>query len=136
MRPITNRPGRFDPPSVFDSPLGKLNITSSRLHNDRWLVHFAEATDRTAAEKLAGCPLWAAPIADTNQLWVHELIACKVVDQHGIDRGQVVTVQQNPAADLLELSDGHLVPVTFVVATKPGLIEIDAPDGLFDLNAT
>ena len=150
MRAISNRPGRFDPPSEFDSPLGKLNVTASRRHGDRWLVHFAQATDRTAAENLAGCPLWAAPITDATNpraepgdpsdpgepgdLWVHELIGSEVVDQHGIERGQVVSVQANPAADLLELADGNLVPLTFVTTAQPGRIEVDAPDGLFEIN--
>ena len=65
-------------------------------------------------------------------MWVHDLIGCVVIDQHGVDRGKVVGVVENPASDLLELADGALVPARFIVATPPGgPIEVDAPDGLF-----
>ncbi len=145
VRAITNQPDRFAPASSLESPRGKLTITASRPHGDKWLVRFAEATDRSAAEALAGCPLWAEPITDSNELWVHELIGCVVVDQHGTEHGKVVAVQKNPASDLLELADGHLVPLTFVVTCTPGhpesrpeasgQITVDVPDGLFEVNS-
>jgi 16S rRNA processing protein RimM len=47
-------------------------------------------------------------------------------------------VVANPAADLLELESGALVPVSFVTSvehTAVGtLITIDPPEGLFELN--
>jgi 16S rRNA processing protein RimM len=42
-------------------------------------------------------------------------------------------VLDNPAADLLELDSGALVPVTFVVSAAEGVVTIDPPEGLFDL---
>ena len=40
----------------------------------------------------------------------------------------------NPAADLLVLDTGALVPVVFVVGTPhDGVIDVDTPDGLFEL---
>lgn len=134
MLAVTNQSSRFEPPGIFSSPHGELTITAARRHGDRWLVRFAEATDRTSAAELAGCPLWAVPLDDSTKLWVHELIGSVVVDQHGVERGEVVAVRDNPASDLLELTDGHLVPATFVVASTPERIEVDVPDGLFDLN--
>ena len=44
-------------------------------------------------------------------------------------------VIENPAADLLELESGALVPVVFVVEHDAARIVIDPPDGLFDLDA-
>ena len=38
----------------------------------------------------------------------------------------------NPAADLLELEGGALVPVVFVVEQGDGRVVIDPPAGLFD----
>jgi 16S rRNA processing protein RimM len=43
-----------------------------------------------------------------------------------------VAVVANPAADLLELDSGALVPVVFVVEHGAGPIVIDPPAGLFD----
>ena len=47
--------------------------------------------------------------------------------------GSCVAVLANPAADLLELDTGALVPAVFVVEQQPGRVIIDPPDGLFDL---
>jgi 16S rRNA processing protein RimM len=45
-----------------------------------------------------------------------------------------VSVLANPAADLLELESGALVPSNFVVSNADGVIVVDAPEGLFDLH--
>jgi 16S rRNA processing protein RimM len=46
----------------------------------------------------------------------------------------VVSVQANPAHDLLVLDSGALVPVVFVVGEPAdGRLRIDPPQGLFDL---
>ncbi len=39
----------------------------------------------------------------------------------------------NPAADLLELANGALVPANFVESFVDGIITVDVPDGLFEL---
>ncbi|MEZ5237148.1 MAG: PRC-barrel domain-containing protein, partial [Acidimicrobiales bacterium] len=69
---------------------------------------------------------------DDGELYVHELIGCRVVDQDGVDRGLVVSVEANPAADLLVLEDQALVPLNFVVDVADGRISVDVPAGLFD----
>ena len=89
---------------------------------------------REAAEELRGLLLWAEPVADDTVLWVHELIGCEVVDQHGKGRGTVVAVLDNPAADILELDSGALVPVNFVTEGPSGSsVRVDVPEGLFDI---
>ena len=42
-------------------------------------------------------------------------------------------VESNPAADLLVLDSGALVPVVFITAHEQGRVTIDPPEGLFDL---
>ncbi len=107
-------------------------VVASRPSNARWLVTF-EGFDRTMAEKMTGAELLADPVDDPDALWVHELIGGAVVEVDGTDRGRCVAVVANPAADLLELESGSLVPVTFIVSCADGLITIDPPEGLFDL---
>ena len=97
-------------------------------------MKFAEVADRTAAERLANLPLYAEPIDDPDALWVHELIGARVVEVDGTERGRCVSVVANPAADLLELDSGALVPSVFVVSNVDGVITVDVPDGLFDLS--
>jgi len=45
-----------------------------------------------------------------------------------------VAVIENPAHEILELEDGSLVPLPFVVSCRDGVIVIDPPPGLFELN--
>lgn len=110
-----------------------LTVTAASRANDRWRVHFEGVDDRSAAEALARVVLAAEPIDDPDTLWVHELIGAEVVEVAGTSRGRCVAVIDNPAADLLELESGALVPVSFVVSFADGIITIDPPDGLFEL---
>jgi 16S rRNA processing protein RimM len=78
--------------------------------------------------------LFAEALEDPEELWVHQLIGSRLVDQAGVDRGRVVEVLANPASDLLELDSGALVPVRFVTGVVPGeRVDVEVPDGLFDL---
>ncbi len=111
-----------------------LVVSSSRRHQDRWIVAFEQITTREAAEAARGTVLSGTPIEDPDALWVHELIGCRVVDADGVDRGTVESVMDNPAASLLVLDSGALVPVVFVVSgPADGTVRVDTPDGLFDL---
>ena len=110
-----------------------LIVTASSRSNDRWRVHFDGIDDRSAAEALARVVLEAEPIDDPDALWIHELIGADVVEVDGTARGRCVAVIDNPAADLLELESGALVPASFVVSTADGVVTIDPPAGLFEL---
>jgi 16S rRNA processing protein RimM len=131
---VTDRTERLDPGSVLQTDRGPLEVLSSRRHQDRWLVRFRGHEDRTSAEQLRGLVLLAEPLDDPDELWVHELVGCRVVSSDGVDRGTVEGVQDNPAADLLVLDSGALVPVVFVVdGPTDGIVHVDVPDGLFEL---
>jgi len=110
-----------------------LVVEASRPSNRRWLVTFAGFADRADAERFTGAALFAEPIDDPDELWVHDLIGTRVVELDGTDRGRCVSVVANPAHELLELESGALVPVTFVVSCADGVTTVDVPDGLFDL---
>ena len=101
------------------------------------LVHLT--TDRVerlaVGDALRDVVLRAEPIDDPGTLWVHQLIGSEVVEVAGTRRGQCVAVVDNPAADLLELESGALVPATFVVSFADGVVTIDPPEGLFELGA-
>lgn len=116
-----------------------MTVTSSSNASGKWRVHLDALDDRTTAETYAGCRVFAEPIDDPDELWVHELIGASVIETNGIDRGRCVSVVANPAADLLELDSGALVPVTFVTSVDVSggepLVTIEPPEGLFDLNA-
>lgn len=111
-----------------------LTVASARRAGTRWLVHFDDVPDRTAAEQLVNLPLLAEPLPDTGDgLYVHDLIGAAVVDTTGTVLGTCTSVLANPAHDILELDNGGLVPVVFVVEAGDGRVVVDPPDGLFDL---
>jgi 16S rRNA processing protein RimM len=113
----------------------RLVVESSRTaSNGRRVVKFTTINDRTAAETYANRVLLAPPLDDPDALWVHEMIGRRVIELDGTDRGVCVSVLANPAADLIELDSGALVPSNFVVSLDADAIVVDTPDGLFDLD--
>ena len=131
----SDRDERVAPGSVLQTDRDQqLVVASSRRHQDRWIVAFEQITTREAAEAARGTVLSAEPIEDPDALWVHELIGCTVVDGDDVERGVIESVMDNPAADLLVLDNGSLVPVVFIVGVPvDGVVRVDTPDGLFDL---
>ena len=129
----TDRPERLEPGTRWYARDGWLTIVAASPHLDRWLVTFEEIHDRLGAQRYTNTPIYAEPLDDPDELWVHELIGLPVVEVDGTARGTCVAVIDNPAADLLELESGALVPVVFVTEQTAERIVIDPPDGLFDL---
>jgi len=133
---VSDRTERLDRGSVLLSDRGALQVVAARRHADRWIVQFAGCATREDAEALRGTEL-RAEAADhgvDGELWVHELVGVRVVEADGTERGTVESVQSNPAADLLVLDSGALVPVVFVVdGPTGGVLTVEVPDGLFAL---
>ena len=133
---VTDRLERVAPGTVLDGEGRRLVVARSSPHQAAHIVHFEGVDDRTGADALRGVVLRAEPIDDPDELWVHELIGALVVDVDGNARGVIEAVQANPASDLLVLDSGALVPVRFVVDRRDHVVVVDAPAGLFDVNAT
>ncbi|MFM7069470.1 MAG: ribosome maturation factor RimM [Actinomycetes bacterium] len=134
---VSDRTERLDPGSVLLSDREDLTVVASRQHGDRWIVQFQGCNTREAAESLRGFALRASALNSelpAGEHWVHELIGVEVAESDGTARGVVVAVQSNPAADLLVLSTGALVPVVFIVdGPTAGRVTVDVPSGLFEL---
>lgn len=128
----TNRTERLEEGAVLVADLGEITVAEARAFQQRWIVRFAEISDRNAADSLRGQTLRAEPISDPDELWVHELIGMMVCEGDGTERGRVEAVQENPASDLLVLESGTLVPLTFLVERSDDRLIVDGPDGLFD----
>jgi 16S rRNA processing protein RimM len=132
-----------------------LTVASSRLHSGRWVVRFAEVSDRSAADVVRGALLSIDPAdvgsarddPDDEAWWDSELIGLAVVTVTGDAVGTVRDVLHPPGGDLLAIrteadeGDGAdrevLVPFVteFVptVDTADGRIVIDPPEGLLEL---
>jgi 16S rRNA processing protein RimM len=128
----TDRTERLEPGSRLWCRGEWLTVTEAARHPQRWLVRFDGITDRTAAERFTNTRLYAEPIDDPDAIWVHHLVGAEVVELDGTERGRCTAVIDNPAADLLELESGALVPMSFVVAFDGGVVTIDPPEGLFE----
>ena len=131
----TDRRERVDAGAELFARGQLLSVAASRVAgNGRIIVRFDQIPDRTEAERWTNAELFAAPIDDPDALWVHELIGQRVVEQNGVDRCVCTSVLANPAAEILELDNGALVPTNFVVSVSEGVITVDVPAGLFELN--
>jgi 16S rRNA processing protein RimM len=134
----TNRTERLDPGTVLLTRDGRpLSVASARSHQGRYLVWLEDVGTLEAAEALRGEVLQAAEIKDPEVIWVHELLEAEVVTGDGRTIGTVRSVEANPASDLMVLSSGHLVPLTFVrELVRPGdgtrQVVVDLPAGLVD----
>ncbi|MFM8305408.1 MAG: ribosome maturation factor RimM [Actinomycetota bacterium] len=115
----------------------ELTVVAARPHQGRDLVRLSGIDDRDAAAALTGERVYAEPLAtgdtlDAGVVWVHEVIGAEVVDRAGVRHGTVVSVEANPAHDLLVLDSGALVPMVFVVEHDEGRVLVDPPPGLLD----
>jgi 16S rRNA processing protein RimM len=130
----TERTERLAPGTVLSTDRGDLTVERSTPHQDRWIVHFEGLGVREQADQWRGTVLRAPALdEDDDELWVHELIGARVSLTDGTEVGRVDEVQANPAADLLVLSTGALVPVVFITDHADGTVTIDPPEGLLDL---
>ncbi len=122
-----------------------LTVASARRHKTKWLMTFDGVDGREAAELIRGRTLHAEPLdaaslpageadglATEVVAFVHDLIGKTLVDQNGEAQGEVVAVIDNPAADLLELVDGRLVPLSFYQHHDAETVTVDVPPGLLD----
>jgi 16S rRNA processing protein RimM len=137
---VTNRTDRLDAGSRLSTKLAGarrvpdvLEVVAARPFQNRYLVLFAGCATRDDADGLRGVTLLAeAETAAGDELYVHELIGKRLLDQHGNDRGEVRSVEANPASDLLVVDSGALVPLRFVSRVEGATIHVEVPDGLFE----
>jgi 16S rRNA processing protein RimM len=131
----TNREERVASGStLFDGEGTELVVLRSSPHQGRFIVTLEGVNGIEAADRLRDTELFAAPIDDPSELWVHQLVGARAVDTAGSQLGRVEEVQANPASDLLVLDNGVLIPLRFVVGLEPGVeVTVEVPDGLLDL---
>ncbi|WP_298804800.1 ribosome maturation factor RimM [uncultured Pseudokineococcus sp.] len=129
-----------------DPDVGVLTIASSREHQGRPLVVFAEVADRTAAEELRGVLLLVDvdpddPAEVEEDAWHRDqLVGLRATTVDGRDVGEVVGLEHLPAQDALVLRQpsGATALVPFVRSIVPevdvpgGRVVLDPPGGLLE----
>lgn len=121
---------RLAPGAQLIAEAKTLTVSAAHRHGQKWIVRFENVHDRTGAEALRGTVLCAEVDDNHDGLWVHNLVGLDVVDASGTNRGAVISVIANPAHDLLELTDGTLVPSVFITSVDD-VIVVAAPEGIF-----
>ena len=125
-------------------------VESMREHSGRLLVRFDGVNSRDAADALRGSLFIVdtadlPPIADPDEFYDHELEGLRVRTLAGHEVGRVTEVLHTPAGEILAVrpdeGEGPEILVPFVsaivtaVSLEDGLVEIDPPDGLLDLDS-
>jgi 16S rRNA processing protein RimM len=86
---------------------GKLTLLSVRPGSNGPIARFAEATDRTAAERLRGTTLTISrdtlPPLDPGEYYYSDLIGLPAVSTEGEALGHVVAVENFGAGDVIEV---------------------------------
>ncbi|WP_431239555.1 ribosome maturation factor RimM [Mycolicibacterium aichiense] len=122
-------------------------VEAVRPHGGRLLVRLRGVSDRTAADALRG-HLFVVdsaelpPIEDPDEFYDHQLEGLTVRTVDGRVIGSISEVLHTAGAELLAVrgADGTEVLVPFVgaivvsVSLADGIVEIDPPDGLLDLD--
>ncbi|WP_193043446.1 ribosome maturation factor RimM [Mycolicibacterium baixiangningiae] len=121
-------------------------IDAARPHGGRLLVRLDGVADRASADALRGILFLVdtgelPPIDDPDEFYDHQLEGLRVRTVAGADIGTVAEVLHTAAGELLSVKtpEGAEVLVPFVTAMVPrvslteGLVEIDPPEGLLDL---
>src|SRR5271165_5679261 len=92
----TNRLERLDEGSVLTDRAGSTHtVARSRPLKNRFVVGFDTSTSIEEAESLRGRELYAAPLDDPDELWVHDLVGSVVEDVTGRVLGTVDAVEAN-----------------------------------------
>ncbi|GAA2559612.1 ribosome maturation factor RimM [Mycolicibacterium diernhoferi] len=144
--------GRFAPGAVLrgrkprGGPEHSYVIETVREHAGRLLVRLAGVNDRNAADEMRGTLflIEAAelpPIDDPDEFYDHELEGLAVRTIDGTAVGTVAEVLHTAAGELLSVKtpEGREVLVPFVgaivtaVSRSEGIVEIDPPDGLLNI---
>ena len=154
---VTSRRGRTVEVHVHPDDLGKVIgrggterefvVDAVREHSGRLLVRLSGVASRDAADALRGTLFLVdvaelPPIDDPDEFYDHQLEGLTVRTVGGEVVGVVAEVLHTPAGELLAVKrdGGAEVLVPFVeaivtsVALDDGIVEIDPPDGLLELD--
>jgi 16S rRNA processing protein RimM len=154
VRALSDNPTRFQPGSrllvgpdvdkVVEMVIDAVRPQQPGSQSGRLLVTFDLVADRSAAEALRGCrifaPAGALPELPDDMFWERDLVGLPVVDVHGTDLGVISAVLSRAEQDLWEVQTPGGRPVLLPAAKGivvsvdlgAGRVTVDPPAGLFD----
>ena len=125
----------------------QLIVTNVRMHQGRPIVGFDGIETMTQAEEFLGLelrvPATELVLLPEGTYYRHDLIGCNVQLLDGLVIGEVIQVEGSSEGSRLVVSTGSeelLVPlvnhICVKIEPKAGVIVIDPPSGLLELNKT
>jgi 16S rRNA processing protein RimM len=116
-------------------------IMKNSAGNKYWLAFVKGVTERNGAEALRGTGIWVdkstlPAIEDKHTFYHADLIGLKTIDESGAEIGEVVSVQNFGAGDLLEIRpqgrDSFYLPFNKanILEVKDQTIAVSIPEGL------
>lgn len=149
VRPATETPDFYEGRErvYVDAEIGlqQARITDLQRAGNHWILRLEGVGSRRAAEALAGAELLLPeeelrPLAE-DEYFHHDLIGCAVETLDGTPVGEVASVMDQAAQDLLVVRDGRrevLVPLVADIVREVDVagrrIRIAPPPGLLELN--
>ena len=122
---------------------GKVEIARLRPQKDGFIAVLRGVTDRNAAEALKGADLFvsrtALPEPEEGEVYIHDLIGLPVQLADGSTLGEIVSVENYGASDLLDVKiEGRagtvLIPFAdgYVLEADGEKVVVDLPEGFLD----
>jgi 16S rRNA processing protein RimM len=121
----------------------EMEIEEAWLHGDRWVLKFRGVDSIGDAERWRGAEVRVPAVerrpAAMGEYYLDDLVGCRVLARAtGVELGRVTGWEE--AGGQVLLSVGNDVWIPFAARLLPridpaaGVIEVDLPDGLWDLN--
>ena len=103
--------------------LSALNVLQINQSKNCWIIFFEEINSRNNAEVLKGCRLllhdYQLKPLKSNEVFVHQIIGCRVEDQKGRILGEITDFLETGANNVYEVSNGSLA---FLVPDVPHVV--------------
>jgi len=112
----------------------RLEIESLRPAKDFLVAHFRGVADRDAAERLRNVELYIPrdrlpPIEAEDEFYVADLVGLAAFDPGGVRIGEIVSVQNYGAGDLLELKRDDARETVLLPFTEANVPRVDVAGG-------
>ena len=113
--------------TTIGAPIEILTLKPAR---DHFICTLRNVPDRNAAEALTGTELFTTRDRLPSELLLADLIDKPVTLKSSV-LGTIAGFQNFGAGELLELDNGTLIPVAFIIATGE-TVEVSLPEGYLD----
>ena len=125
---VTNTPDYYlKEKELFLEKAGILNaVKVLRINKSKncWVIFCEEINSRDDAEVLKGCRLLLPDAKlrplESNEVFLHQIIGCRVEDQKGMFLGEIIDIMETGANNVYEVSNGSSV---FLVPDVPHVVK-------------